>query len=186
MRKLLFILLAITMLTAMSGCNSKPTDNGSVPQTTSAQSRQEQQLSDNILFSINYGAPGFGTEAQCADAEIIFYSDRSVKVFMVDTDFSTIIETGSVELSDEDFEKVSALADRNRIFGLEVTDGEADDGSSYYITLYGENDEPLTVKGGYMPVSEDFCEIYNGVKNILEPYDVGKIVEAHRELLGKE
>lgn len=169
MRKYIRILLAAILLTTMTCCGS------SLP-----------KFSDNILFSINAGASGYGTRAECTDAEIIVYTDKTVKIFMVESDYSTIAEIGSVTLSEEDYEQLTALADREKIYHLNVTDGEADDGTFYHITLYDENDETLISKGGYMPENKEFMELYKNIHEIFALYDIDQIVEDHRELLDKE
>lgn len=169
MRKYIGIFLAAILLTTMTCCGS------SLP-----------KFSDNILFSINAGASGYGTRAECTDAEIIVYTDKTVKIFMVESDYSTIAEIGSVTLSEEDYEQLTALADREKIYHLKVTDGEADDGTSYHITLYDENDETLISKGGYMPESKEFMELYKNIHKIFALYEIDQIVEDHRELLDKE
>lgn len=170
MRKYLVIFIAAILLTALTGCGAK------LP-----------KFSDNILFSINAGAAGFGTRAECTDAEIIVYTDRSVKILMEDSDFSTIIEIGSVELSEDDYEQLAALADRKKIYHLKVEEElDATDGSSYHITLYDENDEVLITKGGYMPKNEEFLELYRSIHEIFALYDIDQIVEDHRKVLSSE
>ncbi len=172
MRRIIGVFLTIAIVLAFSGC--------------SFVSVERPVYSENILFSINHGAPGFGTAAECTDAEIVVYTDCSVKVMMVSADYSEMIEAGSVVLSENDYERLTLIADRDRIFDLRVEDGEADDGSSYDITLYDQNDEELISKGGYMPVGDEFWEIYNGIKDILKPYEIGEIVKKHREALSEE
>lgn len=167
MRKYIGIFITVILLAAVTGCGS------ALP-----------QFSDNILFSTNAGASGYGTQAECTDAEIIVYTDRTVKIFMVESDFSTVAEIGCVTLSEEDYEQLTALADREQIYRLKVEeDIEATDGSSYYIKLYDENDEVLVTQGGYMPESEDFMELYRDIKKIFALYDIDQIVETHRENL---
>lgn len=170
MRKYLVICIAAILLTAITGCGTD------LP-----------KFSDNILFSINAGASGFGTRAECTDAEIIVYTDRSVKIFMDDSDYSTIVEIGSVTLSEDDYEQLTKLADKKTIYNLKVEEElDATDGSSYHISLYDENDEVLVYKGGYMPKSKEFLELYKDIHEIFALYDIDQIVEAHREVLSKE
>ena len=171
MRKFTAIFFVFVLVIAFSGC--------------SFMSIERPVFSENILFSLNHGAPGFGTQAECTDAEIVIHTNCSVKVMMVSADYSEIIEVGSVVLSENDYERLVSIADRDRIFGLRVKDGEADDGSSYHITLYDENDEKLVSKGGYMPVGDEFWEIYNSIKDILKPYGITEIVKHHRKILNE-
>lgn len=170
MRNYVKILFAAILLTVTAGCGSA-----------------SPKFSDSILFSINAGASGYGTRAECTDAEIIVYTDRSVKIFMVEADYSTIAEIGSVTLSEEDYEKLNALVDRKKLYKLSVkSDESVCDGSNYSITLYDENDEILVSKGGYMPTSKKFTSLYKNIKEILAAYDINQIVDAHREILSVE
>lgn len=170
MHKYTRIFFAAILLIATMGCGSA-----------------SPKFSDNILFSINAGASGYGTKAECTDAEITVYTDRSVKIFMVESDYKTIAEIGAVALSEKDYEQLTALADREKLYHLKVEeDIEATDGSSYHITLYDENDEVLITKGGYMPDSKEFLELYRNIQEIFSHYDIDLIVEAHREILDKE
>lgn len=142
------------------------------------------EFSDNILFSINAGASGYGTRAECTDAEIIVYTDRSVKIYMDNPDYSAIIEIGSVELSEDDYEQLTALADRKKIYNLKVEEElDATDGSSYHISLYDENDEVLVYKGGYMPKNKEFWELYKDIHEIFDLYDIDQIIDDHRQTL---
>lgn len=200
MKKIAVIVSIFSILAVLSGCNSVSTGNAS--QNSSEQSReikssissgnasqniseqsQEIKFSDNILFSINNGAAGFGTQAECTDAEIYVYTDRTIKVLMAASDYETIVEIASFNMSEEDFAKLSEVADNKKIYNLEVKDGEGDDGSRSYITLYDENDEKLISKGGYMPVGDSFCETYRAIKDIIEPYGINAAVSAHRKTL---
>lgn len=188
MRKFTGLIIMAAMLFTLWGCGSEseersPKTSEDSSQATSSTQQKEIKFSENILFSVNNGAAGSGTIAECTDAEIIVYTDKSVKVFMVDSDYSSIIEIGSVTLSQEDYEELTEIADKEQIYNLEVEDGEANDGSSYHIKLYDENDEELIAKGGYMPVGYDFWKIYNDIKDILEPYDIDEIVDDHRKVL---
>lgn len=170
MRNYVKILFAAILLTVTTGCA------GTSP-----------KFSSNILFSINAGASGYGTRAECTDAEIIVCTDRTVKIFMVEADYSTIAEIGSVTLSEEDYEKLNALVDRKKLYKLSVkNDMDVCDGSSYSITLYDENDEELVSKGGYMPASKKFMKLYKDIKEVLAPYGINQIVDAQREILGAE
>lgn len=167
MRNYMGIFFATMLLMFITGCGSA-----------------SPKFSDNILFSINAGASGYGTRAECTDAEIIVYTDRSVRIYMKDSDYSTIIEIGSVELSEDDYEQLAALADRKKIYNLKVEeDLDATDGSSYHISLYDENDEVLISKGGYMPKSKEFLELYRDIHKIFDLYDIDQIVDDHRAVL---
>lgn len=187
MRKFTGIIIITAMLFILWGCESASEESSSKTSKNSSKTistqHEEIKFSENILFSINNGAAGYGTIAECTDAEIFVYTDKSVKVFMVDSDYSSIIEIGSVVLSQEDYEKLTEIADKEQIYNLEVEDGDACDGSSYHIRLYDENDEELIGKGGYMPVGYDFWRIYNEIKEILDPYDIDEIVDDHRKVL---
>lgn len=103
---------------------------------------------------------------------------------MDNPDYSAIIEIGSVELSEDDYEQLTALADRKKIYNLKVEEElDATDGSSYHISLYDENDEVLVYKGGYMPKSEEFWELYKDIHEIFDLYDIDQIIDDHRQTL---
>ncbi len=165
MRKILGNILII-ILVVMTGCNG-------------GEKAENIKFSKNILLSINNGAPGYGTIEDCIDAEIFIYTDRTVNVVVY---HPAEIEIASLEMSEEDYEKLQEIAVPEQINKLKVeNDEDVCDGSSYYISLYGEQDEGICYKGGYMPVGKMFWEVYNGIKEILEPYGINDIVEEYRE-----
>lgn len=142
---------------------------------------EKQEYSENILLSLNNGAAGFGTMADCTDATIMIYTDRTVKVFM---DIENCPEIASLELSEEEYEEILEIASPKEISNLKVrNDMDVCDGSSYYITLYDKNDKELLSKGGYMPEGKKFWNIYRGIKEILAPYDINEIVDEYRKTL---
>ncbi len=141
------------------------------------------KYSENILVSIDYGGVGFGTMADCADAEIYFHTDRSVHIFMPDSDYSKDIEIGNFELSESDFEKVKELSDPEKITRIKTQEMDADDGTSYFITLYGEDDEEIFRTGGYMPDGKEFWETRDAITEIAEGYGLENIVEEYRDTL---
>ncbi len=135
-------------------------------------------LSENILFSINNGAKGYGMEWECTDATIMVYTDKTVHVFM-DTDNNP--EVCVLTLSDEDYEKLQKLTLPEAIMDIETEEElEAMDGSTYFIKLYGEDDKEFFVVGGYMPEGETFWKTYEEIKDILKPYGIEEEVEAYR------
>lgn len=172
------MLVFTTLLVTLVTYNFVPTENP--PQIPPVQ-QPDVRYSDNILLSVNDGAAGYGTIAECTDATIMIYTDRKVRVFM-DTEDNP--EVGNLELTAEDYERIAELAQPDKISNLQIiNDIEVCDGSSYFIILYDENDEALTSKGGYMPVSDEFWEIYNGIKDILRPYGISEMVDAYRETM---
>ena len=165
MRKILASILMIILL-VMTGCNGE-------------KKVEDIKFSKNILLSINNGAPGFGSIEDCIDAEIIIYTNRIVCVVAF---YPVETEIASWEMSEEDYEKLQEIAIPEQISKLKVeNDEDVCDGSSCHISLYGEQDERIFYKGGYMPVGKEFWEIYNGIKEILEPYDINGMVEEYRE-----
>ena len=134
-------------------------------------------FSDNILLSINNGTAGDGTLAECTDATIIIYKDRTVKIHMHVQGYP---EIGSVTLSEADYNALSEIAVPEVIANYKVTDGEGCDGSSYYISLYDENDKEAIIKGGYMAVGKEFGATYRAIHNILAPYGIKEIVNEYR------
>ena len=140
---------------------------------------KEVDYSDNILFSINNGAAGFGTIADCTDATIVVYKDRTVRVFMHTENYP---EIAVITLSEEDYNALAELASPAKISRLKtVEDWATCDGSSYYITVYGLNDEELLSKGGYMPIGKKFWKMYKGIKEVLESYGIPELVDEYRK-----
>ena len=46
---------------------------------------------------------------------------------------------------------------------------------------YDENDEELLSKGGYMPIGKKFWKIYDGIKEVLEPYGIRDAMVSYRQ-----
>ncbi|MBO5165378.1 MAG: hypothetical protein J6B90_02100 [Lachnospiraceae bacterium] len=172
MRKLLGSILVIIMVTMLTGCGAEKLKE-------KEKENEDIKYSENILLSLNNGAPGYGTRAECIDAEIFIYTDRTVKVIVY---YPEELEIASLELSEADYERVLTIADPEEISSLKTEeDREVCDGSSYHITLYDEQDEEVLSLGGYMPEGKKFWEIYGGIKEILEPYGIHESVVAYRE-----
>lgn len=168
MKKILKIFLTITILLTLTGCSQNKE-----PATTQA----PITFSNNILLSINNGTAGDGTIAECTDATIIIYKDRTVKVHMHATGYP---EIGSVTLSAEDYNAIVEIASPEEIANYQVTAGDGCDGSSYYISLYDENDKEAIIKGGYMAVGEEFGATYRAIHEILAKYEIKEIVNKYR------
>lgn len=141
-------------------------------------------FSSNILFSTNQGAAGFGTEADCTDATIVVYTDKTVRVFM---DVDDKPEVASFKLTEEDYRKLEMVASPQKISTLMVLDDwNVCDGNASDITVYDENDEILVTKGGYMVIGNEYHKIYNEIHQILEPYGIEKKVEEYRNIMREE
>ncbi len=167
MRKLLTIILTAVML--FSAC-------GAPAETV--------KYSENILFSVDFGGAGFGTIADCADAYVYVHTDKTAHIFMINSDYSEIIEIGQIDIPDEQYERLKELSDPEKITKLKATsDQDVCDGVSYYINLYGENDEEIFSVGGYMPKEKAFNETRNELIDILVECGVSEIAEAHRKTL---
>ena len=178
MRRFTVLIATIVTLTTLSGCTSVAKD---IPVQPSIKTTEELKYSDNILLSVNSDAAGYGTLAECTDATIVIYTDRTIKVFM-NTEASP--EIAVLEMSVEDYEKLTEFAQPEKISQIQVeSDMEACDGSSYYITLYDENDAELLYIGGYMPIGDEFWETYKAIKDILEPYEIEEVVDTYRETM---
>ena len=163
-----FTLFLLSVIMTASGCDAPA---------------EEVKYSDNILVSIDYGGVGFGTIAECTDAEVYFHTDRTVHIFMPDSDYSTDIEIGSFELSESDFEKVKELSAPEKVTKIRTEEMYACDGTQYFITLYGEDDAEIFRTGGYMPDGEEFWDTREALIEIAEKYDLEEIVEDHRATL---
>ena len=102
---------------------------------------------------------------------------------MPDSDFSKDIEIGCIELSEEDYQRLKEISDPEKIRKIEITEMDADDGTSYHIYLYGEDDTRNFYVGGYMPDGKEFWETRNAIIEILENYGLRDIVEEYRDTL---
>ncbi len=168
MKKISILLLSLLMLVTITGCT-----NAKEPTVT----QEPITFSNNILVSVNNGAASEGTLAECTDATIIIYKDRTVKVHMHVQGFP---EIGSLTLSEENYNAIAEIAIPEVIANYEVTDGDGEDGPSSYISLYDENDKEAIIKGGYMAVGEEFGATYRTIHEILAPYKIKEIVNEYR------
>ncbi len=179
MNRLARVTSIIAMLMILVGCTSVSDENDVEDKEPKVMDKsQEMVYSENILLSLNHGAPGFGTQAECTDAEIFIYTDRNVRVVVY---YPEELEIASFEISKDDYDALYELADREQIRKLRVKDGEGCDGSSYYISLYDENDTRVLSKGGYMPEGEKFWEVYHGIHDILKSYGITESVVEYRK-----
>lgn len=145
---------------------------------------EEVKYSENILFSVDYGGAGYGTRADCADAEIYVCTDRTIRISMINSDYTEIIEIGQLDISEENYEKLRELSQPEKITALTVKEQmDACDGTSCYITLYGEDDAEIFRVGGYMPDGKAFQETRSEIIEILRECGISDIIEAHRETL---
>ncbi len=169
MRKWITVFCTLIILLGMTACTPV---------------KEAVQYSENILVSFNHGAPGYGTIEECVDAEIFIYTDRTVNVVVY---YPQELEIASFTITEEEYETLAKLADAEEISRLHVAEEQgACDGSSYHISLYDINDKSIVTKGGYMPQGEEFGEIYRGIKEVLEPYNISAYVVEYRECLAKD
>jgi len=188
MSKLIAILFTlITLFTPLSGYQP----NSGLPEGA--------VLSETILLSVNYAGVGYGTRAMCAHAEVYVYTDGTIRI-EVPAEFAPTA-TGNaaadivrdqmdatlatLQMTPEDYAELAAFASPERIASLRVReDWEVCDGTSYTITLYTDTDDgpvPLLTKGGYMPVGDEFWEVYSYIHARLNLYDVHQLVEDWRQ-----
>lgn len=182
-KHLWFLVLWSFLILGLCACGAeKDDDDRDEKKDKKDKKEKEIEYSDNILISLNYGAAGYGTRAECTDAEMYVYTDGTVRVTMYINGEDT--ELGAFLLADEDFEAIQKLADRDEIYDLKVKENEdVCDGNSNHMTLYDEDDEVLITKGGYMPEGKKFWEIYRGIRDILVTYDVAHLVEGGRFMI---
>lgn len=171
------------MVVSLCGCENKKSDDTSkeVKKEVEKQDTKKEnsyEFSDNIYLAINSGAAGYGTVGDTTDATIIIYKDKTIKVFM-DTEENP--ELASLHMSEEDYKKLTEIANLEKIATLSATpDYDVCDGSNYYIKLYDKDDNVVVNKGGYMPVEDEFWDMYKAIKEILKPYNISEIVDEYR------
>ena len=182
-KRLWFLLVWAFLILGLCACGAEKDDDDRDDKKDKKDKKEKEiEYSDNILISLNYGAAGFGTRADCTDAEMYVYTDGTLRVTMYIEGEET--ELGAFVLTEEDFERVQELADRDEIYDLKVKENmDVCDGNSTHMTLYDEDDEELITKGGYMPEGKKFWEIYKGIREILVSYDVERLVEGGRSMI---
>lgn len=173
MKRIIALLCLLCLL--LTGC----TFVGRVP--------DEEELSKEILFSVDYNGAGYGTEAMCADAEVYVHTDGRIRITMPDLTLENIIEIATIQMAPEDYAELAAFASPKKIARVLAWDTEGCDGTTQYITLYtdGGDGTPqvLLRKGGYMPDGIGYTEMRSGIIQRLEKYGVGKTVSDWRQKL---
>lgn len=169
--KLISLLLLLPLLT---GC----VFGGGLP--------RDAALSQQVLLSIYYPGAGMGTRAMCAGAEVYVYRDGIISIVMPNESFDEMVEIARIPMTAEHYADLAAFAQPEKIARLRVREAhEVCDGNSRYITLYrdGEDGKPteLLRKGGYMPQGKAFQEMYRGIRERLDAYEVEDLVRAWRE-----
>lgn len=183
-RRVLAAACCVALSVSLVGCGSDDDKSSSTSSSDSSQVQDTGKFSDTILFTINHGASVSGTKTECADADITVYTDGSVSIFMVNTDFETVIEIGSFTLTDEDFSTISDIGNPEKLDRLKVTESPDELGAEIsYILLYGPDDMVLEKKGGRRAQGKDFSKTYNKIKTVLEDYPLEEIVRNHKLLL---
>lgn len=126
------------------------------------------KYSDNILFSINYGASSYGTIADCTDAKITIYTDGIVKVTMITEDEE---EVANFQLSDEDLETLKSQYPPEYLRDIiYVQQNKILDGNKYWIWLYDTEDSVCCYIGGYMPAG-NFMKNWDSIHEVLDKYE---------------
>ena len=199
--KNLYVLLAVMCtLFALTACakenrdEKKTTENGMTTEesvTTEKEPEEIPEFSSEYLLGIYYGGSSWGEYYDCISAKVVICTNHDLLVYMptnVDGMNSVsdvqLIET--LTLTDEQYANIEKALDKEKLFTMEIeSDSEVCDGSSYCITLYDKNQEVAKNCGGYMPMNEEFWDIYDVIIDNIPGEEIEKIRSEQVEKLRK-
>lgn len=178
MKKLMVCLMALIVLVC-TGCTinlPKPTEAQIVP-----------EFSDEYLIGISSGG-GYGDYYSSIPSRIIVTTDKKVLVcapsleevaaHMLRTDDFEVLEV--FELTDEQYDNILKSVDREKLFKMTVEpDNNVCDGESYYLYLYGSENQIVKRCGGYMPKTEKFMDMYRAVYRNLPKDEINRVMSEY-------
>ncbi len=157
----LFLILAI------AGCQSgaDADDDGDDKEVIEEDDEDIPEFSDEYLVGINYGGSGWGEFYECLDANAVICRNHEVIISMATkVEYHDVVEAGqiaTITLTDEQYENIEKGLNLKKLYTLDPKeDRDVCDGSSYYIYLYGEDDDVVKAVGGYMPDNKYFNKAY--------------------------
>ncbi len=164
MKKLIVCLMTLIVLVC-TGCTfniPKPTEKVVVP-----------EFSDEYLIGISSGG-GYGDYYSSIPMRLIVTTDKKLLVcappveeaaaHKLRTDDFEVLAV--LELSDEQYDNILKGIDREKLFKMTVEpDNGVCDGDSYYLYLYGSENQIVKRCGAYMPKTAKFMEMYRAVSS---------------------
>ncbi len=120
-----------------------------------------EQVSDEIFLGVSFGETGFGTEVEFVPAEVRFFTDGDVVLYLDDEEcYRTHVD---------DFDEIMNQIDRKKLLKVDPEpDVEALDGASSYYYYYNQNGERIKSYGGYCPHNKKFWEPYKLMMGALD------------------
>ncbi len=120
-----------------------------------------EQVSDEIFLGVSFGETGFGTEVEFVPAEVRFFTDGDVVLYLDDEEcYRTHID---------DFDDIMNQIDRKKLLKVNPEQAlDALDGASSYYYYYNQNGERIKSYGGYCPHSKKFWEPYKLMMGALD------------------
>ncbi len=132
------------------------------------------EFSDKYLVGIDIGGVGgFGTYYDTLSANVIVCTDHTIIVQMPTAESAaarTLVyeDVKTITLTDQQYANIESSVNRAKLYTMDVRENNnVDDGSSYYLTLYGKDDSPCKNCGGYMPENGAFWSMYDSVTSNL-------------------
>ena len=129
-------------------------------------------FSDYYLVGISIGGPSYSDDVTEAEGLAIICTDRSVQVYLPETNGAHILKDyvlqDTYELTDEQYEAIEKLIDRDRLSTIEVAENDdVCDGRFYSLGFYDDDRNTVGCYGGYEPLQseEEFWSIYYEVCN---------------------
>ncbi len=182
-------------LFALTACSKENRDEEKTTEETETIITTEEEVipefSDEYLVGLYYGGSSWGEYYDCIDATLIICTNHDVLVYMptnVDEPYSvTDVEVvATLTLTDEQYNNIDSALDREKLYTMEIeSDSEACDGDSDYLILYDKNQEIAKACGTYMPITEEFCDLYNIVLDNIPCDEINEIREEQIEKLRK-
>ena len=158
-----FLICSLTiMLFAITGCSKQDAQ----------ESPEDPVFSDYYLVGLSIGGPSYGDDVREAEGVAIVCTDRSVQVYLPETDGTRILREyvleDTYELTQEQYTGIEELIDREKLSRIEVAEGEVTDGRFYSLGFYDDDRNPVGYYGGYEPLQseEEFWSIYYEVRDL--------------------
>ena len=178
MKKLIVCLMTLIVLVC-TGCTinlPKPTEKVVVP-----------EFSDEYLIGISSGG-GYGDYYSSIPRRVIVTTDKKVLVcapsleevaaHMLRTDDFEVLAV--LELTDEQYDNILKGIDREKLFKMTVEpDNGVCDGDSYYLYLYGSENQIVKRCGAYMPKTAKFMDMYRAVNSNLPKDEINRVMSEY-------
>ena len=168
-RSIIAGMLSAVMLCGCSGVKDNP----------SSQDVVVPEFSDKYLVGTTFGGSGWGEFYDCLSAKVTVCTNKEIIVELPQTENHSVTgyeQAATLTLTDEQYNVIEKALDREKLYTLDPElDREACDGTSYVLTLYGTDDQPLKGCGGYMPQNKEFMYMYRTVQDNLPVEELSRM-----------